>query len=82
MHQALAVADWGEELLGQVLELNDRLQSVLAKHDAIASCSPLPTQATDFNPRSAVESSLRPMDVKEPGLKPDASPSLPLLVEI
>lgn len=72
----------GEELLGQVLELNDRLQSMLAKHDAVASGSPLPTQAMDFNPRSAVESNLKPMDVKEPSLKPDASPSLPLLIDI
>ncbi|CAA3028442.1 Reticulon-like protein B3 [Olea europaea subsp. europaea] len=35
---------WDEELLGQGLELNDSLQSVLAKHDKIASGSPLPPQ--------------------------------------
>lgn len=35
-----------EELLGQGLALNDRLQSVVAKHDAIASGSPLPTEAS------------------------------------
>ncbi|KAM3404723.1 hypothetical protein ACQJBY_007683 [Aegilops geniculata] len=33
-----------EELLKQGLEINDRLQSVLAKHDAIASGSPLPIE--------------------------------------
>ncbi|KAM0953777.1 putative TOM1-like protein, plant [Dioscorea sansibarensis] len=35
-----------EELLGQGLTLNDSLQAVLAKHDAIASGSPLPTEAS------------------------------------
>lgn len=34
--------DRDEELLCQVLSLNDDLQHVLAKHDAIASGSPLP----------------------------------------
>ncbi|KAJ1263342.1 hypothetical protein BS78_09G177000 [Paspalum vaginatum] len=33
-----------EELLKQGLEINDGLQSVLAKHDAIASGSPLPVE--------------------------------------
>uniref|UniRef100_A0A0D9WHN5 VHS domain-containing protein n=1 Tax=Leersia perrieri TaxID=77586 RepID=A0A0D9WHN5_9ORYZ len=33
-----------EELLKQGLEVNDRLQSVLAKHDAIASGAPLPVE--------------------------------------
>lgn len=35
-----------EELLGQGIELNDSLQSVVAKHDAIASGSPIPLQIT------------------------------------
>ncbi|XP_062231651.1 TOM1-like protein 6 isoform X2 [Phragmites australis] len=33
-----------EELLKQGLEINDRIQSVLAKHDTIASGSPLPVE--------------------------------------
>ncbi|KAI8557183.1 hypothetical protein RHMOL_Rhmol05G0316500 [Rhododendron molle] len=68
-----------EELLGQGLELNDSLQTVLAKHDAIASGSTLPTQAMDFNPRSAAESSLKPADVNEPSQEPVASPSLQIV---
>ncbi|KAG6693260.1 hypothetical protein I3842_10G160400 [Carya illinoinensis] len=41
-----------EELLGQGLELNDSLQSSLAKHDAIASGSPLPALAANSSPKS------------------------------
>ncbi|XP_057487598.1 TOM1-like protein 6 [Actinidia eriantha] len=56
-----------EDLLAQGLELNDSLQSVLAKHDAIASGSPLPTQVANFNPRSSAAhtSSPEPTYVKE-----------------
>ncbi|KAK0584869.1 hypothetical protein LWI29_020043 [Acer saccharum] len=38
-----------EELLGQGLELNDSLQTILAKYDAIAFGSPLPTQVTNLS---------------------------------
>ncbi|WVZ98004.1 hypothetical protein U9M48_043497 [Paspalum notatum var. saurae] len=36
-----------EELLGQALDLNDKLQILLEKHDAIASGSPLPAEVID-----------------------------------
>lgn len=39
-----------EEHLEQVLQLNDNLQSLLAKHDAIASGSPLPTEIPSPTP--------------------------------
>ncbi|XP_051130403.1 TOM1-like protein 6 [Andrographis paniculata] len=45
--QSLATTS-DEEFLGQGLELNDGLQSVLAKHDAIASGSPLPPEVTNI----------------------------------
>ncbi|KAI3676193.1 hypothetical protein L1987_85794 [Smallanthus sonchifolius] len=44
MHMLASTSD--EELLGQGIELNDYLQTVLAKHDAIASGSPVPVQIT------------------------------------
>jgi hypothetical protein len=39
-----------EELLGQGLDLNDIMQSVLAKRDAVASGTPLPIQAAISSP--------------------------------
>ncbi|KAH7667527.1 Cytosolic sorting protein GGA2/TOM1 protein [Dioscorea alata] len=47
-----------EELLGRALTLNDRLQSVLIKHEAIASGSPLPIEASASSP--APSAPLRP----------------------
>ncbi|WOK97929.1 TOM1-like protein 2 [Canna indica] len=42
-----------EELLGRGLELNDNLQSLLAKHDAIASGSPLPADVSEAIPTTS-----------------------------
>ncbi|KAJ8753898.1 hypothetical protein K2173_000152 [Erythroxylum novogranatense] len=41
-----------EELLDQGLELNDSMQILLAKYDAIASGSPMPAQVPSISPKS------------------------------
>ncbi|KAL8141029.1 hypothetical protein V2J09_007050 [Rumex salicifolius] len=52
-----------EELLGQGLELNDTLQALLAKHDAIASGLPIPAHlmsTASFHPNEPSTSNLKP----------------------
>ncbi|KAM7463907.1 hypothetical protein LguiA_032028 [Lonicera macranthoides] len=71
-----------EELLGQGLELNDSMQSVLAKHDAIASGTPLPIQLTNLNLRSTtvVQNKPKPNEIGEssPSPRPNV-PSAPVV---
>lgn len=69
-----------EQLLARGLELNDNLQSVVAKHDAIAFGLPLPTQSTNFSPRATEfgASSLKPTDVGASGPRPNPNPSPPV----
>ncbi|XP_011019039.1 PREDICTED: target of Myb protein 1-like [Populus euphratica] len=56
-----------EELLGKGLELNDSLQILLAKHDAIASGSPMPTQVTSLcsKPSEGWSSDIKPTEARD-----------------
>ncbi|XP_059305277.1 TOM1-like protein 6 isoform X1 [Lycium ferocissimum] len=69
-----------EELLAQGLELNDNLQTVLAKHDAIASGSPLPNDNHSAREMYHDPPSPKPAEVKPPSpTAADAKPSAPVL---
>ncbi|XP_057733634.1 TOM1-like protein 6 [Arachis stenosperma] len=81
-----------EELLGRGLELNDSIQSLLAKHDAIATGNPLPIQRagsstppgevlpdeanSNFN-QTDVRSPSHETDMKSPSRSPVESISTP-----
>ncbi|KAG8377099.1 hypothetical protein BUALT_Bualt09G0133300 [Buddleja alternifolia] len=69
-----------EELLGQGLEINDSLQSVLAKHDAIASGSPLPAQVTNPKPEAPEkhDPSHKSAEVSAPNAALNHNPSAPV----
>ncbi|XVF65905.1 hypothetical protein PTKIN_Ptkin09bG0288300 [Pterospermum kingtungense] len=68
-----------EELLARGLELNDGLQIILAKHDAIASGSPLPIQAANISSKPTEEStSSKSKEVKNPSSAPNISPPAPV----
>ncbi|XP_054784125.1 TOM1-like protein 6 [Prosopis cineraria] len=75
-----------EELLGRGLELNDSIQSLLAKHDAIASGAPLPSQYASSSAQStgASFSSFNPTEERssisrgsDPTFKPNSSIPVP-----
>ncbi|XVF37447.1 hypothetical protein REPUB_Repub20aG0008600 [Reevesia pubescens] len=65
-----------EELLARGLELNDGLQSLLAKHDAIASGSPLPIEVTGISSKpTEASTSNKSNEVKNSGPAPNISPT-------
>ncbi|KAG4992880.1 hypothetical protein JHK87_026337 [Glycine soja] len=70
-----------EELLGQGLELNDSIQSLLARHDTIASGTPFPIQGASSStvstevPSSVDQSTVKSSSPGESSSTPKASPS-------
>lgn len=81
--------DSDEDLLGRGLELNDSLQTLLAKHDAIASGSPLPIQGSGSplpiqgtnlcpKPTEVSSSSLKSTEVGDSSPRPNGTPPAPV----
>ncbi|KAM7263260.1 hypothetical protein ACFE04_000943 [Oxalis oulophora] len=68
-----------EELLGRGLDLNDSLQSLLARHDAIASGSPLPLQITHSSPKSSEVSVLSPKQSEASDSSPKSNLPAPVV---
>lgn len=65
-----------EELLGRGLELNDILQNLLAKHDAIASGLPIPAEVANLSPKPAeacASSSLKSTDIGDSSPTPNGN---------
>ncbi|GKV02213.1 hypothetical protein SLEP1_g14672 [Rubroshorea leprosula] len=70
-----------EDLLGRGLELNDSLQSVLAKHDAIASGSSLPSQVVNLSSKptlNEVSTSDKPTEAKDSSSKSNINAPAPV----
>lgn len=72
MQMLTSTAD--EELLGQGLELNDCLQSLVTKHDAIASGSPLPNISPPTK-EAGGSSDLKTVELRDSSPRPNAGPS-------
>ncbi|KAJ6369240.1 hypothetical protein OIU78_001576 [Salix suchowensis] len=68
-----------EELLGKGLELNDSMQTLLAKHDAIASGSPMPIQVTRFSPKSSegCSSDIKPTEARDVSPRSTTNSAMP-----
>lgn len=69
-----------EELLDRGLELNDNLQIVLAKHDAIASGSLMPTQVNYLDPQPSEGYSSNIKSTEAEDSCPSSSSKAPVLV--
>lgn len=69
-----------EELLGRGLELNDNIQSLLARHDAIASGTSFPihgaspSSSTPVSPESVNQTEVKSSSPSESVSTPKASP--------